>query len=96
MLASAALLNWSPDGRSLAILSGFGAGLPEGVSYLVPLAQGRSLPSFPAGGFKEDDIARLPGARRIEAGTVIPVHGTDSYIFYRSTVQRNLYRIPVP
>jgi DNA-binding winged helix-turn-helix (wHTH) protein/Tol biopolymer transport system component len=79
-------LSWSLDGRS-ALLSG---------SYLVPLAAGQSLPRIPKGGFQSDEeIARVPGARRIEGGGVVLGRSADVYAFYRGTVQRNLYRIPI-
>ena len=79
-------LSWSLDGRS-ALLSG----------YLVPLAAGGSLPPIPEGGFHSDEeIARVPGARRIEEDGVVLGPSAEVYAFYRGTVQRNLYRIPVP
>ncbi len=81
-------------------------GLPEGVgfapffgkgTYLVPLTPGQMLPRIPAGGFRsEDEIARLPGARRIPAWPVAVSPLPDVYAFYRGTIQRNLYRIPIP
>ena len=80
-------LSWSLDGRS-ALLS---------ESYLVPLAAGNSLPRIPKDGFQSDEeIARLPGARRIEGGGVVLGPSADVYAFYRGTIQRNLYRIPIP
>ena len=48
------------------------------------------------GGFaSEQDIARLPGARRIDALMAVPGPSPDVYAFHRGTTQRNLYRIPV-
>jgi hypothetical protein len=80
-------LTWSQDGRS-AFIAG---------SYLVPLAPGTALPRIPAGGFhSEEEIARLQGARRIDAQGVVPGPSFGVYAFYRSTIQRNLYRIPIP
>jgi hypothetical protein len=88
--------NWSPDGSSMAIWSDLGAIIPEGRIYLVPLPRGHSLPRVPAGGFhSEEEIARLPGARRIDADEVRPGPSPDVFAFSRVTVQRNLYRIPI-
>lgn len=84
-------LTWSRDGRSV-LLAG---------SYLVPLPAGESLPQIPKGGFHSgEEIARLPGARRINAKGVVPgpssdVYAADVYAFYRGAIQRNLYRIPL-
>jgi len=37
----------------------------------------------------------LPGARWIDADMVVPGPSPDIYAFYRTTTQRNLYRIPI-
>ena len=78
-------VSWPLDGRS--VLMG---------AYLVPLRPGEALPQIPAGGFRsEDEIARLPGARRIDADGVVLGPSAGVYAFYRRTIQRNLYRIPI-
>jgi len=78
-------VTWPLDGRS--VLMG---------AYLVPLRPGEALPQIPAGGFRsEDEIARLPGARRIDADGVVLGPSAGVYAFYRRTIQRNLYRIPI-
>jgi len=85
---------WSPGGGAMAISGG---PISRGWSYRVPLPRGEVLPRIPAGGFQsEDEIARLPGARRIDAVGVVPGPSADVYAFYRGTTQRNLYRIPIP
>ena len=66
-------------------------------AFFVPLAPGQILPTIPAGGFRSDEeIARLPGARRIEGRLITLGPAPDVYAFYRGATQRNLYRIPVP
>jgi len=83
---SFAYLNWTLDGRT-ALLGG---------RYLVPLSPGESLPRIPEGGFhSEQEIANLPGARRIEESGLVPGPSSDIYAFYRGTIQRNVYRIPI-
>src|SRR5262249_37051205 len=82
--------NWASDGRSMAIFAG-------ARSYIVELAPGRALPQFPAPGpITEQDVAALPGARRVEESWVLPGPSSDVYSFYRSSVHRNLYRVPIP
>jgi serine/threonine protein kinase len=96
-IGSATFFDWSPDDSSLSVTSESGAPIPEGRSYLIPLSRGQTLPRVPAGGFHtEDEIAHLPGARRIDADAVKPGPSPDVYAFYRGTAQRNLYRIPIP
>ena len=84
---------WSVGGRFLALEEGE---ITKGNTYIVPLSLGQAMPRIPVGGFHtEQDIARLPGARKIEAKGVVPGPASDVYAFYRGTTQRNLYRIPI-
>ena len=79
-------VRWPRDGRSVLI----GA-------YRVPLRPGEVLPQIPPGGIQsEDEIARLPGARMIEADGVVLGPSAGVYAFYKGTIVRNLYRIPIP
>jgi len=84
---------WSAGGSWVSVV---GAPIPEGRSYVVPLSSGRSLPPVPPGGFQsEGQIARLPGARRIDEVQIVPGPVPGVYAFSRGTTQRNLYRIPI-
>jgi len=83
---------WAAGG---ALLMAAGGTTPQ--AFFVPLAPGQILPHIPAGGFHSDEeIARLPGAHRIEGRLVTVGPSPDVYAFYRGNTQRNLYRIPVP
>jgi serine/threonine protein kinase len=83
-------MKWSPDGRLLFLMV-------TANTYVLPLPPGRALPEIPAGGFRsEAEIAGLPGVRVIDSLDVAPGSTPDVYAFSRETVQRNLYRIPVP
>jgi eukaryotic-like serine/threonine-protein kinase len=83
----------SVDGRASFIQ---GARLFAGRTYAIPFSFEETLRHIPAGGFRsEEEIMRLPGARRIEAEAV-PGSSADVYAFYRGTTQRNLYRVPIP
>jgi eukaryotic-like serine/threonine-protein kinase len=83
------VVSWAAGGALLSI-----AGSP---AYFFSLAPGQILPSIPAGGFRsEGEIARLPGARKIEGQQVTLGPSPDVYAYYRGNTQRNLYRIPVP
>jgi DNA-binding winged helix-turn-helix (wHTH) protein/Tol biopolymer transport system component len=81
-------LRWSLDGRAVFISGS--------ATYVVPLPLGENLPQIPRDGFHSDEeIARLPGARLIDASGIVPGPAQDVYAFYRGTIQRNLYRIPI-
>jgi serine/threonine protein kinase len=91
-LGGSGAVSWAAGG---ALLSAAGMGVPE--AFFVPLLPHQTLPAIPAGGFHSvEEIARLPGARRIEGRLVTLGPSPDVYAFYRGNTQRNLYRIPVP
>ncbi len=97
VLIGGAPLLWSTDGSSVTISSLTGTVVAKGRTYIVPLPPGQMFPRIPAGGFRsEEEIARLPGAHRIDLTGAVPGPSPDVYAFYRGTVQRNLYRIPIP
>jgi Tol biopolymer transport system component len=84
---------WPSNGDSVWIAGG---AVPDGQTYIVPLPSGMTLPRIPEGGFhSEQEIAALPGARRLESSGT-PGPSSDIYAFERHTIQRNLYRIPIP
>jgi serine/threonine protein kinase len=89
-------LRWSGDGKYL-----FVCGLNESraKAFVLPLPPGQPLPAsitrskdFPS----DAKLAKLPGVRIIPVGDVVPGPTADIYAFTRETVQRNLYRIPIP
>jgi hypothetical protein len=87
------LLQWSTGGDSLWISAG---PVVDGRTYIVPLPPGKMLPKIPLGGLNsEQAIARLPGAHMIDA-IGAPAPSREVYAFEHRTVQRNLYRIPIP
>jgi len=81
---------WGAGG---ALLSYYGA--PD--AFYFPLTGRQILPRIPAEGFRSDEeIARVPGGRRIEGRLITLGPTPDVYAFYRGATQRNLYRIPIP
>jgi hypothetical protein len=85
---------WSKPGWPRGVW--FAPGFVNGI-YVVPLAPDQILPRIPAGGFRsEDQLANLPGALKIPAGRVAFSPWPDVYAYYHGTIQRNLYRIPIP
>ena len=90
-----AFLKWSAEGKLLLITPGLYLNATK--SYIIPLSADRMLPQFPVGGFVSDkEFSTLPGARVIDSGDVAPGPTPEVYAFARSTVQRNLYRVPIP
>jgi serine/threonine protein kinase len=81
---------WSPDGKSLLLARSTG-------THVLPVSPGSGLPVVPEGGFRSDeDLAKAPGVLFIDSDDVAFGPTASVYAFSRETVQRNLYRIPLP
>lgn len=91
-------VEWSYDGRLMFIMLQSSSGsVPNGRTYVLPLRPGKVFPPIPPGGFRsEDEIRKLPRVRMIDSIDVAPGPAPEIYAFTRQTVQRNLYRIPLP
>jgi hypothetical protein len=90
--------DWSLDGRLLFLpWGGAGMQLGAGKTYVLPVPAGQVLPALPAAGFQsEAEISAWPGVRVIESDDATPGPTPGVYAFSRQSVQRNLYRIPLP
>ena len=88
-------------GRFVARASDSGGSIPIGrtCSGAAPL-RGVSFdpfPPLPPDGFhSEEEIAKLPGVRVIEAADTFPGPTPETYAYSRQSAQRNLYRVPLP
>ncbi len=90
---------WSPDGRSIFISVPTSATASHviGRTFIIPLPPGKMFPKTPEGGFQsEADLAALPGVGIVEAFDTAPGPTPEVYAFSRASVQRNLYRVPLP
>ena len=93
--AAATTLSWSGDGKHLFVQGKGSAKLDK--AYILPLSPGQMVPESIVHGLpSEQEILKLPGARVIPLSNVVPGPTADIYAFTRQSVQRNLYRIPVP
>jgi WD40 repeat protein len=88
-------LGWSGDGKHLFVQGRAVANMDK--AYVFPLAPGRPVPESIIHGLpSEQEILKLPGVRVIPSTRVTPGPTADIYAFTRESVQRNLYRVPVP
>ncbi len=91
--AVASAATWASNGTAFSISGAF----DPARSYIIPLHAGEVLPRVGEGGFHSDEeLARLPGVRPIDAPRLALGPSADVYAYYRGAVQRNLYRIPIP
>ena len=92
-------VKWGPGGKFLYVTFRlFAASDPNvGITVAIPIPSGEALPALPDDGLqKEADALALPDVRIIRPGSIAPGPDPSIYAFVRSTVQRNLYRIPLP
>jgi eukaryotic-like serine/threonine-protein kinase len=92
-------LRWPPDRKFLylSVLTGMQSAGAFGRTYVLPLAPNKLFPPLPPDGFhSEEEIAKLPGVRVIEAADIFPGPTPETYAYSRQSVQRNLYRVPLP
>ena len=81
---------WSPDGRF------FYVGIPGGKAFLIPVPAGKSLPNLPASGITSSTSGgELPGAKEINHDSITPGPDSSAYVFTKTELQRNLFRIPL-
>ena len=90
----ARIVSWSRDGKYLYLHTAW----TTRETYAIPLQPGTVLPPLPAGGIRSvQDIAKLPGAQRLDQLRAFPCANDPSvYAFMKVTSQRNIYRVPVP
>jgi len=88
---------WAPDGKFLYLWFHGWGGAEVSRTFAVPVPPGKPLPPLPPSGLKsEADLAKVPGVKVIEHGAISPGANPSVYAFVRSSVHRNLYRVPVP
>ena len=88
---------WSGDGTSLYVeVPATQETDTGGRTYVVPLPHGRVWPDIPVGGVKsEAELAKLSGVSLLDEFDN-PGPTSQVYTFVRTTVQRNLFRVPLP
>jgi Tol biopolymer transport system component len=101
VFGNSSVVSWSRDGRYMYLSrpsdSAPSLGATSGNTYVIPLMPGHALPPIPDAGFpSEQAIASLPGVRIIDSADVAPGPSPEIFAFSRTTVQRNLYRVPIP
>ncbi len=93
---------WSPDSKRLYVSFAQlfkGEAKNRGQTYMIPWTPSSNLGTLPPGGTQtEADVAKVAtlvdAARRIDE--FAPGPSRNMYAFSRRTIQRNLYRIPLP
>jgi hypothetical protein len=87
------IARWSDDGRMFYL--DIATGAMRGKTVAIPVPAGRTLPVVPdAVDDRSDEWATAPGARVID-GSTSAQPGIARFVFTKTNVQRNLFRIPI-
>ncbi len=88
-------VEWGPEGKFLYVsLGNFNR------AFALPVPIGQALPSLPEIGIRiEAEALEIPGVQVIDhlsLTKIAPGPDPTTYVFLRTVVQRNLYRVPLP
>jgi Tol biopolymer transport system component len=101
--ATCSLAKWSPDGTRFYV-EPLGQSAQGGATAAIPVPAGKSLPELPASGFSSpQDFAGLAHSKIIDLSgfkylgdDLAPGVAPDTFVYARTAVHRNIFRIPVP
>ena len=89
------VFGWTGDRKHLFVEDTSERNLAK--AYVFPVTPGHPLPESIIHGLpSEEEILKLPGVRVIALAGVVPGATADIYAYTRESVQRNLYRVPIP
>jgi Tol biopolymer transport system component len=87
---------WSADGRFLYVGVQRPSHRNPGKTLAIPIPPGATLPRLPESGIRGlEDGQILPGARVIDAWEISPGPDPSVFAYVKTTVHRNLFRIPL-
>lgn len=85
---------WSGDGRTFYV-NVYDESAPER-TLIIPVPPGAMVPDLPALGVNDPQNQNgIAGLRVIERGLALPLPNSNSYVFVKSELLRNLYRVPL-
>lgn len=88
---------WSPDSKFLYIGLAPNSHSSRATTLAIPLRPGQMLPKLPTAGFLgPEDAKAVPGTRLVDGWLLSPGRDPDTFAYVKTTMHRNLYRIPVP
>ena len=87
---------WSSDGKFFYVSLDRASATSPGKTLAIPVPAGKSLPDLPASAIDwAVELVKLPGARVIEQGSLSMGPDPSTYVFTKTDLQRNLFRIPL-
>lgn len=90
-------VRWAPDGKFLYLDVQRASRTSAGKTLAIPIPPGETFPDLPASGIRGlDDTAAFPGSRLIDGWGISPGPDPSIFAYIKTTVHRNLFRIPLP
>jgi hypothetical protein len=87
---------WSLDGKALYLVVQQSSLTDPGKTRVVSLQPGEMLPKLPPSGMRALDEPELfPGSYLIDASAISPGPDPSVYAYVKTTIHRNLFRIPL-
>jgi hypothetical protein len=87
---------WAPDGRFLYLSVENPSRTNLGKTRVVPLPPGEMLPKLPPSGMQAlDEPDLFPGSYLVGAYGISPSLDPSVYAYVKTTMHRNLFRIPL-
>jgi hypothetical protein len=94
-ICSGCAVMWAPDGRFLYMSLQRPSLTQFGKTRVIPLPPGKMLPALPPSGIPgADDSQFVPGSRLIDTYGISPSPNPSVYAYVKTTMHRNLFRIP--
>jgi eukaryotic-like serine/threonine-protein kinase len=95
-ICSGCPVTWSLDGKALYLFLRKSSLTDPGKTRVVPLQPGEILPKMPASGMRAlDEPDLFPGSYLIDAYGISPGPDPSVYAYVKTTMHRNLFRIPL-
>jgi DNA-binding winged helix-turn-helix (wHTH) protein/Tol biopolymer transport system component len=88
-------INWSADGKVFYVGVQPDSLTSPGKTLAIPLPAGQMLPNLPVTGIQGPDTSAFPGSRLIDAFNVSPGPDPSIFAYVKTTMHRNLFRIPL-
>jgi hypothetical protein len=88
---------WAPDGKFFYIGLAPNSRTTRSKTLAIPVLAGETFPKLPPSGIREPEDAKgIPGTRLVDGWFISPGPEPSVFAYVKTTVHRNLYRIPVP
>jgi hypothetical protein len=70
---------------------------PRAETFAIPVAAGETLPRLPTSGIRgPEDAKAILGTRLLDGWFISPGPDPSTFAYVKTTMHRNLYRVPVP